>query len=51
MLYYLIEKHMQKIQALLMGKKFHLKKSLTSLLHQAIQLGKGTFFPFKIDTF
>ena len=27
-----------KIQALLKEKKFHLKKSLTSLLHQAIQL-------------
>ena len=38
MLYYLIEKHDAKIQALLKEKKFHLKKSLTSLLHQAIQL-------------
>ena len=27
-----------KIQALLKENKFHLKKSLTSLLHQAIQL-------------
>ena len=37
MLYYLIEKHMQKFRHFWRKKKFHLKKSLVSLLHQAIQ--------------
>ena len=37
MLYYLIEKHMKIFRHFWRKKKFHLKKSLTSLLHQAIQ--------------
>ena len=35
---YLIDKHNAKIQALFKGKKIHLKKSFSSVLHQAIQL-------------
>ena len=38
MFLYQIEKHMQKLQALLKEKKNYMKKSLTPLLHQAIQL-------------
>ena len=38
MFFYLIKKHMQKFRHFWRKKKFHLKKSLTSLLHQAIQL-------------
>ena len=37
MFYYLIEKHMQKFRHF-GRKKIHPKKSLTSVLHQAIQL-------------
>ena len=43
MFFYLIKKAHAKIQALLKEKKFHLKKSLTSLLHQAIQQALKAF--------
>ena len=36
---YWIEKHMQKFRHFWRKKKFHPKKSLTLVLHQAIQLG------------
>ena len=38
MFYYLIEKHMQKFRHFWREKNFTRKKSLKSLLHQAIQL-------------
>ena len=43
MFFYLIKKHMKKFRHFWRKKKFHLKKSLTSLLHQAIQLLQAHF--------
>ena len=48
MFFYEVEGHMQKLSSFGQGKKIQPKKSLTGLLHEALQLRAGFFCTHQI---